>query len=50
MLRAHALVSRDLSRNLNFDISLCTYTFKKIERRINKVNRVSNNYSEFNVE
>ena len=42
--------SRDLSRNLNFDTFLRTHTFKKIERRINKVNRASGNYNEFNVE
>ena len=43
MLRAHAPVSRDL----NFDIFLRTYTPKKIERRVGKVNRASDNYSEF---
>ena len=40
----------DLSRNLNFDIFFRTYIFKKIECRINKINRASGNYNEFNVE
>ena len=38
------------SRDSNFDISLRTHTFKKIERRINEMNRAQSNYSEFNVE
>ena len=42
-------MSCDLSRDLNFDTSLRTHTFKKIERRINKVNRASGSYSEFSV-
>ena len=50
MLRAHALILRNLSHNLNFNIFFRTHIFKKIERRINKVNRISNNYNEFNVE
>ena len=50
ILRAHALISRDLSYNLNFDILLRTHTFRKIEYRINKINRASDNYNEFNVE
>ena len=50
ILRAHAPVSRDLSYNLNFDIPLRTHIFKKIEYRINKVNRASSNYNEFNIE
>ena len=49
MLRAHALISRDLSRDLNFDTPFRTHTLKKIERQISKVNRASNNYNEFNV-
>ena len=50
MLRVHAPISHNLSHNLNFDIPLRTHTFKKIERRIYKINRTSNNYNEFNVE
>ena len=38
------------SYNLNFDIFFRTHIFKKIEYRINKMNRASNNYNEFNVE
>ena len=49
MLWAHAPVLRDLSRDLNFDTFLRTYTFRKIERRIDKMNRASDNYNEFNV-
>ena len=40
----------NLLYNLNFDISFRIYIFKKIEYRINKINRVLNNYSEFSVE
>ena len=50
MLRAHALILCDLSCDLNFDIFLRTHILKKIERRINKINRTLNNYSELNVE
>ena len=49
-LWAHTPVLRDLSYNLNFNIFLRTHTFKKIEHRINKINRTSGNYNEFNVE
>ena len=50
MLRAHTFILYNLSHNSIFDIPLRTYTFKKIERRINKMNRISNNYNKFNVE
>ena len=35
---------------LNILFHILIYIFKKIERRINKINRASNNYNEFSVE
>ena len=37
------------SRNSNFDIFLHTHISKKIEYRINEINRAQSNYNKFNV-